>query len=96
MTIKLKIIIKNNVKIRRIIKIKKKFVVEINFIVQILIITRKNSLFDKNYLFESYFVDVYVHVTNLTLSFICVKIDLIVLLNISQHVKINNLTRFEK
>ena len=60
------------------------------------IITRENFLFDKNYLFELYFVDVYVHVTNSTLSFVCVKNDLIVLLNISRHVKLSNLTKFEK
>ena len=96
LTIKLKIIVKNNVKIRRFIKIEKKLVVEINFIVQMSIITRKNSLFDKDYLFESCFVDVYVYVTNSSLSFICVKNDLIVLLNISQYVKLSNLTKFEK
>ena len=88
--------VKNNVKIRRIIKIEKKLIVEINFIVQMSMITRENLLFDKNYLFESCFVDVYVHVTNSTLSFVCIKNDLIVLLNISQHVKLNNLTKFEK
>ena len=96
LTTKLEIIVKNNVKLRRIIKVKKKLVVETNFIVQILIITRKNFLFDKNYLFESYFVNVYVHVTNSSLSFVCVKNNLIVLLNISRHVKLNNLTKFEK
>ena len=74
----------------------KKLVVEINFIVQMSIITRENFLLDKNYLFESYFVDTYVHVTNSSLSFVCVKNDLIMLLNISRHVKLNNLTKFEK
>ena len=96
LTIKLKIIVKNNVKIRRVIKFEKKLVVETNFIVQMSMITRENLLFDKDYLFESCFVDVYVHVTNSTLSFICVKNDLIVLLNISRHVKLSNLTKFEK
>ena len=96
LTIKLKIIVKNNVKIRRIIKIEKKLVVEINFIVQISIISCENLLLDKNYLFELYFVDAYVYVTNSSLSFVYVKNDLTILLNIFQHVKLNNLTKFEK
>ena len=78
------------------LKSKKKIVVEINFIVHISMIIRENFLLDKNYLFESCFNNAYVYVTNSLLSFVCVKNNLIMLLNISRYVKLSNLTKFEK
>jgi len=94
--IKLKIILKNNIRIKQIVKIERSLVIVVYFVLEILVVVQDKILLNKNYLFELILFNAYSYVANKKMSFVCICNDCLISLYILQHATLKRLLEFKK